>query len=288
LRDGWEEVAYVATADLGFLNIDPIRYWGRYDKGFSEGQGFSWWTTPDKTTEEPTKWKLPAGVVLALRHSSQGEQGATAFGHNPVREDQIEGSFQKMWGSDCCGVDYPFGFHWYVSTGAGFNWDTDRLWAESLPMGTVLGLKQRFRNETYTFTWGNTVFDCMNANGPVPPGYKRIITVDNGAGDDSICWFEKVTGIALGLEPGSTAGVLGVGLEWNVDRAGSNYTRFSLEIDDPRICQAYCYSDPRCNAWTHVHRGIQGTQAMCWLKGTVPASTTNKECCVSGVATKNP
>lgn len=273
---------FVGPADLGFLNVGPASHWCCYDKGESSGQGFDWWTVPDKPGADPSNWKLPPGVVVGLRHTNQGDAGVTAFGHNATQEGNFA-DFSKMWGSDCCGNDYPFGFSWYVSNGSNFNWAADQAWADHLPQGTVVGLKQKFRNSDYSFTWGTANYNATDKNGPTPPGYVRICTTDDGAGSDSLCWFEKTWGVAVVLQQNSSAGVLGAGLELNTDRGGANYSYFGLEGDDPRVCQAYCYGDLACRAWTFVHPNVRGPKAECWLKGAVPAPTLNNSSCVSGV-----
>jgi hypothetical protein len=275
----------VGPADLGFLKVGPATRWCCYDKGEGSGQGFDWWTVQDNPKADPSTWKLPSGVVLGLRHTYQGDSGATVIGQNAT-EDGDFADFAKMWGSDCCGNDYPFGFSWYVSKGSNFNWPTDQAWADHLPRGTVVGLKQKFRNPNYSFTWGTTNYNATDKNGPTPPGYVRICTTDNGAGSDSLCWFEKTWGVAVVLEQSSSAHVLGSGLESNTDRGGANYIYFGLDGDDPRVCQAYCYGDGMCSAWTFVHpNALANNQALCFLKNPAPPPASNQKCCVSGVST---
>lgn len=46
-------------------------------------------------------------------------------------------------------------------------------------------------------------------------------------------------------------------------------------------CQALCISERQCRAWTWVRPGVQGDQANCWLKSSVP-SLTSDDCCTSG------
>jgi hypothetical protein len=57
---------------------------------------------------------------------------------------------------------------------------------------------------------------------------------------------------------------------------------FPVADGDPGACAAACAADGRCFAWTFVKPGIQGAQAMCWLKSAAPATASNG-CCISGV-----
>ncbi|WP_375499255.1 PAN domain-containing protein [uncultured Nostoc sp.] len=69
--------------------------------------------------------------------------------------------------------------------------------------------------------------------------------------------------------------------EFGRDRAGSDYTSFptSAFASD---CQKFCIDDSRCSAYTYVRPGVQGTNAVCYLKSVAPPLTPNS-CCVSGV-----
>src|SRR5262245_11621283 len=82
---------------------------------------------------------------------------------------------------------------------------------------------------------------------------------------------------ATGPGPGYPA----TGLEWNVDRPGSDYRSFDLVTPSPETCQSTCMSEPQCVAFTYVNPGIQGPSARCWLKSAVPAPVP-QTCCVSG------
>jgi len=73
------------------------------------------------------------------------------------------------------------------------------------------------------------------------------------------------------------------GMEWNVDRPGSDYSNFNLQHKNPALCSKACAHDPQCRAWTYVKPNtIQGPSPRCWLKHAVPQAQTNS-CCVSGV-----
>jgi hypothetical protein len=76
---------------------------------------------------------------------------------------------------------------------------------------------------------------------------------------------------------------VGRGMEWNVDRMGSDFRNFDLPEADPRLCQEECAADPNCKAWTYVKPNtIQGPRPRCWLKHSVPPPRES-DCCVSGV-----
>ena len=71
-------------------------------------------------------------------------------------------------------------------------------------------------------------------------------------------------------------------LEPNTNRPGHDYKDFP--INEPRAdhCRAACATDSKCQAFTYVNPGADGTPAHCWLKNAAaPAETAS--CCVSGV-----
>ena len=71
--------------------------------------------------------------------------------------------------------------------------------------------------------------------------------------------------------------------EYGIDRPGMDYTHFTLSKPDPSLCQAKCYEQPRCKAWTYVKPNtIQGPWPVCWLKSGVPKAVPNPNT-VSGV-----
>jgi len=68
----------------------------------------------------------------------------------------------------------------------------------------------------------------------------------------------------------------------NTDRPGQDYRNFTLSTPDWHACYEACVADTRCQAWTYVRPGVQGSQARCWLKNGVPAAHSDS-CCISGV-----
>jgi hypothetical protein len=71
-------------------------------------------------------------------------------------------------------------------------------------------------------------------------------------------------------------------MEHDVDRPGSDFANFDLPEARPHLCKEACMRDSRCLAFTYVNPGVQGPNARCWLKNSVPPATQNA-CCVSGV-----
>ncbi len=74
----------------------------------------------------------------------------------------------------------------------------------------------------------------------------------------------------------------GGGLEYNTNRPGSDYKDYDLSRADPEQCRSDCANDPTCRAFTYVKPGVQGPNAHCWLKGSIPDAVSN-ECCISGI-----
>lgn len=73
-----------------------------------------------------------------------------------------------------------------------------------------------------------------------------------------------------------------VTLEQDTDRPGSDYWNFDLSQAAPERCRNVCAGAPRCKAFTYVKPGVQGTNARCWLKDSVPQAGPSS-CCISGV-----
>jgi hypothetical protein len=71
-------------------------------------------------------------------------------------------------------------------------------------------------------------------------------------------------------------------LEPGTDRMGRDYRGFGLDQPDPQLCRQACAGDSRCQAYTFVRAGVQGPQAMCYLKDAVPPARSDG-CCTSGV-----
>ena len=80
------------------------------------------------------------------------------------------------------------------------------------------------------------------------------------------------------------------GMEDGKDRWGSDYGHFEfdaekkpIEEENKKECQNTCAKEDKCKSWTYVKPGIQGKNAICWLKNAVANLSTNS-CCTSGVS----
>jgi PKD repeat protein len=59
------------------------------------------------------------------------------------------------------------------------------------------------------------------------------------------------------------------------DLRGNDYRVELLTRSVPKDCSDWCILEKNCKAATYVNPGVQGTEARCWLKNTVPASSEN-------------
>ena len=63
---------------------------------------------------------------------------------------------------------------------------------------------------------------------------------------------------------------------------GGDINSIRLDIPDPGLCRQACDNRNECRAWSYVKPGVQGSSAMCWLKGTVGSSNFDRNV-ISGV-----
>lgn len=68
----------------------------------------------------------------------------------------------------------------------------------------------------------------------------------------------------------------------NVNRPGSDIANLALPTPNPALCQQQCADNSSCQSWTYVNPGLQGPQAHCWIKATMPIQQADP-CCVSGL-----
>lgn len=96
-------------------------------------------------------------------------------------------------------------------------------------------------------------------------------------------WATEKTRITVSTR-GGTGGRRDNGVSWEpgINRPGSDYRNFTLASDQPGLCARQCERERRCAAYTYVKPGIQGRDARCWLKHSVPQPVSD-HCCVSGV-----
>jgi len=63
----------------------------------------------------------------------------------------------------------------------------------------------------------------------------------------------------------------------NVNLPGHDYLSLPTDNDHGVSCAARCAGDDRCRASSWVRPGVQGPQAMCWLKDAVPDPQINSD-----------
>jgi PAN domain len=68
----------------------------------------------------------------------------------------------------------------------------------------------------------------------------------------------------------------------NFDRPGGDYQSSPVPSGDPADCALVCERDKRCRAWSFNYPTDINSNAVCWLKSSVPVRTEDN-CCVSGV-----
>jgi len=61
-----------------------------------------------------------------------------------------------------------------------------------------------------------------------------------------------------------------------------DYKSFDLPAPRPELCRDACWRDGSCRAFTYVRPGVQGPNARCALKSSVPPARP-ADCCLSGV-----
>ena len=70
-------------------------------------------------------------------------------------------------------------------------------------------------------------------------------------------------------------------LEPNTNRPGGDFSNFALPQPYAELCRSACDRDRQCVAYTYVNPGVQGANAMCWLK-SVASPPVADACCTSG------
>src|ERR1700709_1345419 len=68
----------------------------------------------------------------------------------------------------------------------------------------------------------------------------------------------------------------------NFDRPGGDYQSSPVTSGDPADCALVCERDRRRRAWSFNYPTDVASDAVCWLKNSVP-QRTQSSCCVSGV-----
>lgn len=87
---------------------------------------------------------------------------------------------------------------------------------------------------------------------------------------------------ASGFFPFAAAADVEREMATGVNIPGGDIASGALQVPDPGLCRQACDQNSQCLAWTFVKPGIQGAQAMCWLKGTIGQSQRDPNT-ISGV-----
>ena len=119
------------------------------------------------------------------------------------------------------------------------------------------------------------LWDPLNGS---PFLYDLNISLDNSV--ESVMAYFGLRTITLGEYNHSGA----TGPQVGIDRPGDDLKGYPVELPsaDYNLCWAMCNNTADCMAWAYAVPGCDSYQnPMCWLKGSVPATTTNK-CRVSG------
>ena len=65
------------------------------------------------------------------------------------------------------------------------------------------------------------------------------------------------------------------------DRPGGDFAHHAQSVPGAQLCASECLFNQRCTAYSYVKPGVQGPQAVCWLKASTPPPVHNS-CCTSG------
>lgn len=83
--------------------------------------------------------------------------------------------------------------------------------------------------------------------------------------------------------PGNQAINMGKG---DFDLPGHDYRNFTPRAANDAgrsdVCRKACGADSKCRAYTYVKPGVQGADAVCWLKDRAPEKGKASDCCASG------
>ena len=77
------------------------------------------------------------------------------------------------------------------------------------------------------------------------------------------------------------------GMEWDINRPGSDFSNFNLPAPNPELCRDRCAQDPKCKAWTYVKPNTvqgpnpsAGSNTPCPERGPTPAAfpASSRQC----------
>ncbi len=110
----------------------------------------------------------------------------------------------------------------------------------------------------------------------------------------AVCWLKSqagqrradgnaISGIKQsGWTPAPGAAQVTGDMELALNFPGADIQGFALPSGDPNLCRHACQARGDCRAWTFVKPGIQGQQAVCWIKGSIPAAAGGDPNVISG------
>ena len=287
---GFDQPASGGMGRLGGGAGDPVPGLRREkggDLGASRGVGYCWFeTTGERFTFGPAQTDfacdLPPGLVIGLKHSQNqgGKTVAWSATLDPAAEIGVQRfCLERETGGDRGGSE-GVGYYWYEAMGSRFT-----AWNAPRPPGLVFALKHTLNQPDKVFVWEGRSYDPARPDA-APPGFERYCGGDLGApSGHGYCWFETTgEGWTADVTPPSAS--TPVTLEPGVNRPGQDYRSFPTS-SSPEDCRQACADDSKCQAFTWVRPGIQGPQAVCWLKsGASPRA--RDETCVSGVRVEAP
>lgn len=283
-------VAWAATldpaAEVGVQRFCLERQNGG-DRGASEGVGYYWYET---TGARFDAWDAPRpqGLVFGLKHTLNQPTKVFVWrnrSYDPARPDAAPPGFERYCGGDR-GAPSGHGYCWFESTGEGWTADATPP-STSTPVTLEPGVNRPGRDYR-SFPTSSTPGACQQACAD-DPGCLAFTWVRPGVQrPEAVCWLKNSVPPAgpdqncvSGVRVAAPAATGQVTLEQGVDRPGQNYRNFPTTAS-PGACQKACGAEPECRAYTWVRPGVQGPQAVCWLKNGVPGPVTNGAC-VSGV-----
>jgi hypothetical protein len=127
---------------------------------------------------------------------------------------------------------------------------------------------------------GSVGVDIFPATPDRPFAYFFIRIAIRGMGQELRYVYIYERGEGGGGPVGGGGGAMTV--EPDSDRPGSDYRDFDLPQPGYQACLDACANEPTCVAYTYVKPGMQGPNARCWLKSSVP-NPIRSACCVSGI-----
>lgn len=185
--------------------------------------------------------------------NSSGFDREAGFVLSHVDGTVIEDDYSEMlWG----GVDGPV--HRVIDTRLGENLG----WADQTEYPFELTYTD---DEIVIVIGGEEIFRVDAADSPAPFVPGRFGFYNYSQRD--VFYGDFQSGSALDDPTASLAG-----LEVGVDRPGSNFDEFEMDVGDPRVCRDACLAQSQCDAFAYRRAVYRSDRAYCWLKDDVPQS----------------